>query len=142
MWAACTNFVEAGSRTAFEELQTQLLVSRGSIPVVATFPAFMRPDRFPMVDRWIANWVVEYLKEYPGEAGGLVPPSESFLRGKRTTLTVPADWPFYASWTEWCRAAARILADCTGSLWRARDVEMVAFANARSGLPILPAIKR
>lgn len=140
MWSACADFVESGRRKPFEHLQSQLFVTSGAIPVAATFPAFMRPDRFPMVDRWIAKWVVRYLDKYPNEASGLDAPSESYMRHKRTTLMVSGDWYFYSAWIEWCTAAAHVLATSTGTQWRARDVEMAAFENERSGSAMLPAI--
>src|SRR5579883_3464986 len=58
----------------------------------------MCPERFPMVDSWIAKWVVSYRAEYSAEASGLAAPSESFLARRKTTLTVPGDWPFYEGW--------------------------------------------
>jgi hypothetical protein len=140
LWSACVDFVESGSRERFKELQTRLFVTSGAIPVAATFPAFMRPDRFSMVDRWIAKWLVRYLAAYPSESGSVVLPSESYLRSKRTTLMISSDWDFYSKWIDWCRIAARVLTDSTGFPWRARDVEMAAFTNARTESAMLPAI--
>jgi hypothetical protein len=140
LWSACADFVQSGSRKTFERLQLELFVTSGGMPVAATFPAFMSPGRFPMIDRWIAEWVIHYLQNYPSKSGLLVSPSESYVQHKRTTLKVSGDWPFYSAWIDWCRAAAETLTRCTGTEWRARDVEMAAFENARSGSPMLPAI--
>ncbi len=144
MWAACSEFAENGSRKLFERLQAALFIVSGGIPMAATFPAFMRPDRFSMVDRQIAKWVLRYRQAHPAnfQSEDLVAPSESFVHGRKTTLTVSGDWNFYSSWIDWCQASARILSDRTGFEWRARDVEMAAFNNAMSRSPLLPAIGR
>jgi hypothetical protein len=115
-------------------------MTTGAIPVAATFPAFMRPDRFPMVDRWIADWVIKYREAYWNHSAGLVAPSQSYFRGSRTTLMIPGDWEFYTRWIEWSRAAGEILTELTGFPWRSRDVEMAAFTNTRTNSPMLPAI--
>jgi hypothetical protein len=139
IWAACANFVDSGTRSTFKDLQFQLSIT-SAIPVAATFPAFVRPDRFPMVDRWVATWVIKYREAYRNRSAGLAGPSESYLRGNRTTLMVSGDWESYVEWIEWSRAAAQILTERTGFPWRARDVEMAAFTNARTNSPILPKI--
>jgi hypothetical protein len=64
----------------------------------------------------------------------LVGPSDSFIAGRRTTLTVSGDSGFYHAWIEWCRAAADVLKEETGFVWRARDVEMAAFQNGLADL--------
>lgn len=142
MWAACSDFVASGTREAFKELQFSLFIVAGGIPVAATFPAFMAPERFPMVDSWIAKWVLRYHDAYPGDPTvvHLVAPSEPFTSGRRKTLVASADWKFYCGWIEWCRTAAEILSERTGFPWRARDIEMAAFQNARDGSPLLPPI--
>jgi hypothetical protein len=38
------------ARNSFETLQDELFITTKSVPVAATFPAFMCPARFPMVD--------------------------------------------------------------------------------------------
>jgi hypothetical protein len=140
IWTACANFVDSGNRDMFKDLQFQLGITAGAIPATATFPAFMCPDRFPMVDRWVATWVMRYREAYRNRSGGLMPPSESYLRSNRTTLMVFGDWEFYKSWIDWSRAAAQVLSERTGLPWRARDVEMAVFVNARTNSPMLPAI--
>jgi hypothetical protein len=142
LWRACADFVASSSRKSFGSLQDALFIVSKSIPVAATFPAFMRPERFPMVDNWIAKWVMRHRVEYPvaSAAAGLVAPSESFLGRRKTTLTMPSDWPFYESWIEFCPRTAKVLQDATGLPWRARDVEMAAFQNARSGSELLPPV--
>ncbi len=141
MWSACADFVATGSRQSFERLQSELFIVSGGIPVTGTFPAFMSPERYPMVDRWIGNWVVDYRKAYDGDAAGLVAPSASFMERRKTTLTMSGDWNFYVRWVQWCRDAAAVLTKATALEWRARDVEMAAFQNKRSDSPLLPAVQ-
>lgn len=85
---------------------------------------------------------MRYRVTYPGENEGnsLVVPSDSFIAGRKTTLTVSRDWDFYRGWIEWCQGAAKLLEDATGFGWRARDVEMAAFQNERSGSSLLPPV--
>lgn len=118
MWAACWDFVASGKREAFKDLQTSLFIVAGGIPVAATFPAFMAPERFPMVDSWIAKWVLRYHDAYPADPAAvhLVAPSEPFTSGRRKTLVASADWKFYCGWIEWCRAAASVLSENTDFL--------------------------
>jgi len=142
MWSACAGFVASRSRKSFVGLQEELFIVAKGIPVAATFPAFMCPEQFPMIDRWIAKWVMRSREAHLAEAesSGLVAPSESFIAGRKTTLTVSGDWDFYQGWIEWSRAAANLLRRQTGFDWRARDVEMAAFENERSSSPLLPPV--
>jgi hypothetical protein len=134
-WNACTHFIQEGSLETFAVLKG-FFVATNALPVVATFVAFAAPERFPMIDRWIVQWVTSYLHEYPqAEHRGL------FARQHDGALTTAHhDWDFYCAWIEWCRSSAIILSNLTGQHWRARDVEMAAFQNARGGLPALPLI--
>jgi hypothetical protein len=86
--------------------------------------------------------VLHYRDAYPADPAAvhLVVPSEPFISGRRKTLVASADWEFYDGRIEWCRAAARILSEETGFPWRARDVEIAAFQNARSGSELLPPL--
>jgi hypothetical protein len=60
MWDACSDFVDSETRRSFESLQHELFIVSKSIPVAATFPAFMCPERFPMVGSQIAKWARLY----------------------------------------------------------------------------------
>lgn len=98
--------------------------------------------RFEAGFRWIARWVVRCFAERFADAtaAGLVLLSEAFRRSKQAALMMPADWQFYLRWTEWCRNRAIALAALTGFPWRARNLEMAAFTNARTHSPSLPLI--
>ena len=71
LWLACTNYIENGNLESFRALRRKLFDS----PVVATaatFPAFICPERFPMVDRQITRWASEnsHLHRYPKFTNG------------------------------------------------------------------------
>ena len=105
IWDACSNSTKEGTAEAFQILLTMLSVGR-RLPVVATFPAFMEPDRFPMVDLHVGLWVNRYLEQYAGGARGL----DSELVQCRDPRKITIDyWQFYSVWINWCRTAAAVL---------------------------------
>jgi hypothetical protein len=98
------------------------------IAVVATFPAFLDPVNFPMVDRRIAKWVNMHYIQFNAtcpDAPQLMPFS-SISTSPYTTLSMK-DFPFYLRWIHWTRSMAEKLTKATGISWRARDVEMAVF---------------
>lgn len=137
---ALSSFVIEESRERFASLRS-LFFDSPVMPVVATFPAFADPDRFPMVDSRVAKWVNLYLRKYQtptNAAASLVP----YTARSTTLTTTTAGWNFYRQWTKWCRSTADILSTCTPQVWRARDVEMAAFQNYGElpNFPLLPQI--
>ncbi len=125
LWEACALFVKEFSKKPFETFQTLLIRSK-AMPVVATFPAFMNPDDFPMVDSRIVRWVDRFLDASSGSR--TFPPLIRLTRNAGTIYT--HQWDFYENWVSWCRRYAKALAEETNCHWRARDVEMAAFQNA------------
>ena len=67
LWHRCGEYVlaqgEAEARAQFEAFLKLFGLKTDRIPIVATFPAFMDPKRFPMVDRRVAAWVKEVAAE-------------------------------------------------------------------------------
>lgn len=125
---ACQGVLDADSdqlESAFEEWLNHFPFRKPyPIAVAATFPAFLDPQRFPMVDTRIAKWVIEHGEEFnlaDPQAPQLVMPA-AYATGTRNNLTVK-DFDFVVSWIEWCRHVAAKL----GPGWRARDVEMAVF---------------
>ena len=58
LWSACMDYIEEESRNSFSTFRSKLF----SAPVVATaatFPAFICPERFPMVDTQITRWALK-----------------------------------------------------------------------------------
>ena len=136
LWSACTDYIENGSKESFEALRRKLF--RSGVAVAATFPAFICPERFPMVDRQVTRWASKngHLHRYSGVGG---PDLECVPALKQGVLT-ESHWQFIQSWIAWCRFTARELSQRTGFAWRARDVEMAVFTaqRSRSRLPLTP----
>lgn len=98
-----------------------------AVAIVSVFPAFIAPDRFPMVDTRVAKWASACLADHNAsdrKGPQLVAPA--YPSHGATVLTL-SDWPFIESWIHWCRHTARRLTSCTDLNWRARDVEMAIF---------------
>ena len=136
-------------RTRFEVLHRLFSLRSRSIATVATFPAFLDPDRFPMVDTRIAKWVGRTMDAH-NRVDPLGPQliSAKSMNVKGAVLTM-SDFDFMCAWTHWCRHAATKLTDRSsgGFVWRARDVEMAVFrawgdrniSHPEIDLPPLPA---
>lgn len=119
---ACRSYVARPSRQALDVFHRLFRFKTRSIAIVATFPAFLDPECFPMVDTRIAQWVQYSCEQFnaadPG-APRLFPPAGGSL--------VTRHYPFIEVWTEWCRYQAKKLREATQFEWRARDVEMAIF---------------
>ena len=134
LWRVCNDYVDKFDLESFRAFR-KLLFKTSRVANAATFPAFVRPDKFPMVDRQITRWALENGAEhrYPGgPALECVPDlsSDEVLR--------ESHWPFVESWIKWCRFTACKLERLTGETWRARDVEMAVFTAQRAGLKLNP----
>ncbi len=124
---ACSRYVENPSRDNFESFRKLFGFKTPVIAVAATFPAFLEPDSFPMVDTRIAKWVGSCLSLHNAKDSTgpqLIRPP--FLDSTRTVLTMD-DFEFVESWIRWCKYTAQKLTKCTSFVWRARDVEMAVF---------------
>ena len=111
LWSSCSAYVENPSLESFRAFRRKLFTT----PVVATaatFPAFICPERFPMVDKQVTKWALEN-----GSGGDVLRESH---------------WPFVESWIAWCQFTAGKLSQCSGCTWRARDVEMAVFTAQRA----------
>ena len=126
LWSSCNDYIQKRDRKTFSVFRKQLFRT----PVVATaatFPAFICPDAFPMVDTQIAAWLREHGCDhaYPGDVQG-VPDGNIEER----------HWSFVESWVRWCRSIAYKLSQRTEFAWRARDVEMAVFSAQRHKPPL------
>jgi len=134
LWHRCDEYVqsrsEAEARTRFEAFHKLFGLKTSSIAIVATFPAFMEPDRFPMVDKRVASWVVAVMREHNGSDPSwvqLVLPKSLNSSNKVLNLNM-RDFDFMTQWVKWCQHRADRLTQLTdGFPWRARDVEMAVF---------------
>jgi hypothetical protein len=123
----CNNYLADDTRENLSSIIKLLGFASSAIAIAATFPAFLRPDLFPMVDTRIAKWVGKCMDEHnnaSSKAPKLVRPK--YLDNTSTVLTL-TDIEFVKSWTQWCRHKAIQLSKRTSIDWRARDVEMAVF---------------
>lgn len=124
----CNAYIQDSTKTSLQSL-VELFWRKGhrAVAVACVFPAFIDPDRFPMVDTRVARWANACLVAHNpsvGKGPRLVAPA--YPTNGATVLTL-TDWPFIESWIHWCRYAARSLKSCTDFNWRARDIEMAIF---------------
>ena len=135
LWSACTDYIENGSKTSFRIFRRKL-IGTPVVATAATFPAFICPERFPMVDRQITRWASKngHLHRYSGVGG---PDLECVPALKKSVLT-DSHWQFIQSWIAWCRFTARELSQLTALAWRARDVEIAVFTAQRDNRPLSP----
>ena len=123
LWDALTAYTDQPTKDRFDILRELFGFKTTVIAIVATFPAFVEPDRFPMVDTRIAKWVrTNFDKQNTADPLGPQLVARSHDRG--LTMT---DFVFMQRWTEWCRYTAEKLTALTEEQWRARDVEMAVF---------------
>jgi hypothetical protein len=128
LWNACSNYVSDSTKESFKKFQCLLWGAKSTaVAVAATFPAFIAPDRFPMVDTRVAKWVIANMDKYNVGSDGVPKLQRPAFTDKGATVLTFSDWAFIESWTHWSRAIATRLAEDTGITWRARDVEMAVF---------------
>ena len=119
----CQNYMKNPTVYTFRSFRTQI-AKTDVVATSATFPAFLRPDLFPMVDTQVTKWV----ENNPWT--GMVAPR----LGKAEVLH-ERHWNYIWEWIQWCRETATTL----GPDWTPRDVEMAVFTAQRSGL-LLPQV--
>lgn len=121
-------FMNSESREDFDAFRHLFRFKSNVIAIVATFPAFLRPHQFPMVDTRVAKWVNLHYQIFNAadpDAPQLIP-SEYGNNNSATVLTMN-DFAFYLRWIHWTRHMAEKLSIATGKSWRPRDVEMAVF---------------
>ncbi len=131
--SACMDYIEAGSRKSFNTFRSRLFASPG-VAAAATFPAFICPERFPMVDTQITRWALEnhHLHCYSGVGG---PDLECVPELRPGAVLQERHWTFVESWIRWCQFTAAVLTQRTGRAWRARDAKMAVFAAQKGRNP-------
>ena len=135
LWDKCWHYIENPSLESFQGFR-DILFKTNAVATAATFPAFLKPEDFPMVDRQVARWARRNGLEHSFESCG-GPSLITYPRLGEKPLT-DRDWGFVQSWIEWCRFAAGRLNDLTERNWRARDVEMAVFTAQRKSMPLEP----
>jgi len=126
-------FVAKPTKTNLSVMRALLGVKTPVLALALTYPAFVDPDRFPMVDTNTARWVSENAEICSRSAAKKL----TRFEGGRSSVQ-DNDFDNYLNWVYWCRETAEILIARTDTPWRARDVEMAVFTAAREGLSLNP----
>jgi hypothetical protein len=115
-------------RKTFDSYRSLFGYSTKAIATVATFPAFLDPINFPMVDTRVAKWVnsqYTFHNQFDAIGSQLIP--SIYGRISNTNMLTMADFDFYYHWIMWTRHMAKKLSAYSDFQWRARDVEMAVF---------------
>jgi hypothetical protein len=126
-------FVEKPTKANLSVLRARLGLKSPVLAVALTFPAFVDPFRFPMVDMQTARWITSNHPNHNQNRRSLLTPFKFGYPSLQDN-----DFPNYINWVAWCREIAHALTDATNIVWRARDVEMAVFTAARQSLPLNP----
>lgn len=118
LWGLCEDCVQNSTLDNFSRFRSKL-AQTDIVATAATFPAFMCPEQFPMVDTRIAAW-----SRVNGTRHCLLAAPPGAEQGVHEWQN---HWRFVQDWINWCRRMAKILCYLTGEPWRARDVEMAVF---------------
>ena len=140
LWDALTAYVEQPTEVRFDSFRSLFGFKGKGIAVVATFPAFVAPDRFPMVDQQIARWVQNHFAEQNAAdpmGPRLEPTLHNYVLSPKHVLSM-RDFSFMQRWIAWCRHTAQKLAVLTGEECRSRDVEMAVFQAQRDSVALNP----
>jgi len=130
---AIDQFVHDATTDNLSSLRALLGIKTKVLTVALTFPTFVDPARYPMMDMKAADWITaNHLAHSRNRTVRLTP-----FKFGYTSLHYN-DFDNYLNWVAWCRDTAQILTDRTTMEWRARDVEMAVFAAARQGLSLNP----
>ena len=137
LWSSCADYIANPSLESFRAFRC-MLFTQPVVATAATFPAFIYPEKFPMVDTQITRWARKNGGEhgYSGVGGPDLECVPELLPG---AVLRESHWRFVESWIAWCQFTAGILSQGTGRVWRVRDVEMAVFsAQRRDDLTLKP----
>ena len=139
LWTLCQSYLEYPERQSFRAFQKNLF-STEAVPIAMTFPAFLSPEKFPMVDSEITRWSYQNHASHAYNLQGGPVLSEPPDMDKVTTLLYSntKHREFIESWIKWCRFTASKLHTLTGDEWSARDVEMAVFTAQWTGRTLNP----
>lgn len=131
--AKIENFTKNVSPDNFKDFRELLGMKRkdGTLSVASVFPAFINPNKFPILDSRVVDWVNSNLnKQNVGRISGraLVPFNFGVYNGKPTRSIYDTEFESYRHWILWCQDTAERLRQQTGKPWGAREVEMAVYA--------------
>ena len=144
LWKSCHAFTESGKFSDFREFRNKVVSPDGTAVIVpATFPAFLDPERFPMVDTHVTNWVRKNGSRHNYKiCGG--PTLLEAMNLSSQYIPLSEKWEFMVSWIRWCRFTASTLTKLSELNRSARDVEMAIFTvqrNKQNGRTLRPLCK-
>jgi len=128
---AIDSFVEKPTEPNLSVLRALLGIKTQVLAVALTFPAFVDPVGYPMIDRQTARWITDNHAIHNRNRRNLLTPFQCGYTSLRYN-----DFPNYLKWVRWCREVADVLTDRTDMEWRARDIDMAVFTAAREGLSL------
>ena len=130
LWSSCANYISNPNFESFTAFRSELF-TQPVVATAATFPAFICPEKFPMVDTQITRWAGENSVAHGySVVGG--PDLEYVPQLRPGAVLKESHWQFVESWIAWCQFTAALLTQRTGRTWRARDVEMAVFSAQKS----------
>lgn len=123
LWVACTRYLNDPTGQNFDDFRVFLIAGQ-QIALAATFPAFMCPDRYPMIDNvHVAQWIGHCMEGH----NAVDPAGPQLVPHVHHGGLNMGDFEFMQAWMKWCRHIAGKLTRRTKVCWRARDVEMAVF---------------
>jgi hypothetical protein len=132
--AAIDNFVLEPNVKNLQAIRKLLGIKTDVLAVALTFPAFLNPEKYPMVDNVVARWInrnyAEHSRNTKNKLTQFVSPTYNY------TSLRDIDFPNYMNWVNWCNEMANILTNKTTIKWRARDAEMAVFTAQRKNLEL------
>ena len=128
---AIESFAGEPTRRNLREIRKLLGIGTNVLAVALTFPAFLNPKRYPMVDNNVAKWVNANLTRHNRNRQARLTPFTFGYTSLRDN-----DFGNYLNWVEWCNETAGILTSETNFQWRPRDVEMVVFTAKRKDIEL------
>lgn len=129
LYDAIKHFVDSPTPQNLRSIRNLLGIRTNVLAIPLTFPAFLNPEKYPMVDRKVAQWVNTNLNEHNRKR-------EAKLTEFVSLPLTDDDFESYLNWVYWCRELAQVLTEKTGMHWRARDVEMAVFTAQRKNLEL------
>jgi hypothetical protein len=134
LWGALTAYTYQPTKERFDHFRRLFGFTTRVIAIVATFPAFVEPDRFPMIDTRIVKWV----RNNAVQQNAADPHGPQLMARSHERVLMMADFVFMQRWNEWCCHTAEKLTMSTGEPWRSRDVEMAIFQAQGGSLALNP----
>ncbi len=129
LYEAINRFVNEPNKQNLNYIRNLMGIKTDVLAIPLTFPAFLNPEKYPMIDKVVARWVNKnFTKHNKNRRIKLIP----FDTLNRYTSLRDADFQSYVNWVSWCNEVALILTEKTAIKWRARDVEMAVFAAERN----------